>query len=341
MKYRHFWHICISALAMLLFAVQAQAHGFSSHTNIQWAAPDNQPLTLDIHIPDTGKPSYPVLVIYHGGGWLINDSSIMNEMSEYIVSHGEYVVANVNYRLLGDNNNQVTLNQIVEDVFGGLLWIKSNIGQYKGDASRIAVTGDSAGGHLASMILLSGRNLNSDGFAAKSPGFNPTWLPEGETAGQVAGRDGLKVQAAVISYGAFDMYDRAIHGFESDANIFWQLGNASPRGIFGKGITVDDKPDWYKAVSPVYLVPQRTDYELPPQYLHVAETDQVTPPEAIQAYVDILKKAGQPAIYKVYEGRNHAFLDNGCNEHLKICFDRDAPEALNDILGFLNGIFYP
>jgi len=52
-------------------------------------------------------------------------------------------------------------------------------------------------------------------------------------------------------------------------------------------------------------------------------------------------KTEQAAIYKVYEGRNHAFLDNGCNEHLKICFDCDAPEALNDILGFLNVIFYP
>ena len=57
---------------------------------------------MDIYVPDSGKKSYPVVVIYHGGGWLINNNSIMNSMAEYLASKGEFVVANVNYRLLGD-----------------------------------------------------------------------------------------------------------------------------------------------------------------------------------------------------------------------------------------------
>lgn len=341
MNYRHLWKLCASALAMLLLAVTAQAHTFTTHTSIQWAAPDNHPLTLDIYVPDTGKKSYPVLVIYHGGGWLINDNSIMNSMSKYIASHGEYVVANMNYRLLGDKNNTVTANQIVEDVFGGLLWVKENIGQYNGDPTRVAVTGDSAGGHLTSMILVSGRNLNSKGFGAEVPGFNPVYLPKGETAESVAKRDGLKVQAAVVSYGAFDLYQAAKNGFESESNVFWMMAKATPRGIFGKGKTPENAEAWYKAVSPIYNIPAASAYRLPPQFHHVAETDKVTTPQAIENYVNLLKKAGQEATLKVYPGRNHAFLDNGCNEFLNVCFDRDAPEALDDILAFLNGIFYP
>lgn len=341
MKYRHFWQVCTSALAMLLLAVNAQAHNFSAHTNIQWAEPDGHPLTLDIYVPDTGKSSYPVLVIYHGGGWLINNNSIMNEMSKYIASHGDYVVANMNYRLLGDNNNSVTANQIVEDVFGGLLWVKEYIAKYKGDPERVAVTGDSAGGHLTSMILVAGRNLNSKGFDAEKPGFNPVYLPKGESAESVASRDGLKVQAAVISYGAFDLYQAAKNGFETESNVFWMMSEARPRGIFGPGKNTDNAEAWYKAVSPIYNIPDAKQYKLPPQFHHVAENDKVTTPESIKKYVDLLEKAGQEVTYTLYPGRNHAFLDNGCNEFLQVCFDRDAPVALDDILTFLNGIFYP
>ena len=57
-------------------------------------------------------------------------------------AEGEFVVANMNYRLLGDQNNTVTMNQIIEDVFGGLLWVKENIAQYSGDPTRVAITGD-------------------------------------------------------------------------------------------------------------------------------------------------------------------------------------------------------
>ncbi len=70
---------------------------------------------MDIYIPDTGKDSYPVLIIFHGGGWLINDKSPMTCMSEYIASHSEYVVYNVNYRLLVDDNNTVTMNHLSAD----------------------------------------------------------------------------------------------------------------------------------------------------------------------------------------------------------------------------------
>lgn len=340
MKFSYLRNLCALAAALLIGAT-AHAHSFKTYSNIQWASPDNHPLTVDLYVPDTGKESYPVLVIYHGGGWLINTNVIMRSMSEYIASKGEYVVANMNYRLLGDNNNTVTVNQIVEDVFGGLLWVKDNIAQYKGDPNRVAVTGDSAGGHLTSMILVSGRNLNSKGFAAEVPGFNPTYLPKGETAESVAARDGLKVQAAVVSYGAFDLYQSAKHGFESESNIFWTLGNAKARGILGTGKNPDNAEALYKAVSPIYNIPAVKDYQLPPQFHHVAENDKVTTPASIQRYVDLTTEAGQEATLKVYPGRNHAFLDNGCTEVLQVCFDRDAPAALDDILAFLNGIFYP
>lgn len=321
-------------LCTAILGVTANAADVKIHKAIEFAKPDNFPLTLDIYVPQTGKKSYPVLVIYHGGGWLLNNNSIMHDLANKIARDGDMVVANMNYRLLADQDNTVAINQIIEDVFGGLLWVKDHIAEYRGDPTRVAITGDSAGGHLTTMILTRGRQLESDGFAGPSLGFKPSYLPAGKTAEQVAQEDGLKVQAAVVSYGAFDLYKTAQGDFETPKNMFWKFANAEARGMFGNKITTKNNADYYKAVSPIYWVPASSEYKLPPQFVHVGSLDKTTPPEAAQAYVDLLTAGKQPVEYKVYPGKNHAYLDNGCN-WANSCFDKDAVEPVNDIIAFL------
>ena len=165
--------------------------------DILWASPGGFDLTMDIYTPKSGRNLYPVVVIFHGGGWLIRNKSIMDQMSKYLVTNGEYVVCNVNYRLLADKGNTINLNQIIEDVFGSILWIKENIINKKEDKKKLAVTGDSAGVHLSAMIVNMGTRLSSKGFTTTSQGFNPTYIPEGKTAEEVAKENGLEVQAAI------------------------------------------------------------------------------------------------------------------------------------------------
>ena len=61
---------------------------FSKVSDIKWASPNGFDLTMDIYTPNTNKTSYPVIVIFHGGGWLINSKNIMNQMSEYLAKKG-------------------------------------------------------------------------------------------------------------------------------------------------------------------------------------------------------------------------------------------------------------
>src|SRR5690606_1537624 len=124
------------------------------------------------------------------------------------------------------------------------LWVKEHIGNYKGDPERVAITGDSAGGHLSAMTLLAGRNLASRGFNDGALAFTPSYLPTGKSAEQVAKEDGLRLQAAVISYGAFDMHAAAEGGFESPENFFWQMGGAEARGLFGNQVNVQNNPEY-------------------------------------------------------------------------------------------------
>lgn len=342
----------VSRLLFLILIISLGACGSNSNEpdledkydvtrDLEWANPPGIRLTMDIYVPRTGRTSYPVIIIYHGGGWLIGNKSDMTLMSQYISEHAEYVICNVNYRLLEDNSNTITFNEIIEDAFGALLWIKEKISTYKGDPTRIAVTGDSAGGHLAAMILTSGLRLESDGFSGPSLGFNPTYIPAGITVKDLVQNNGLAVQAAILNYAVFDIYALGLSGLETPNNFFWSLAGASPRGIFGNTVNVVDDPEFYKAVSPIYNIPVSTVRLLPPQLCTVGTTDNIVPPITVQAYVTALENAGQPVEYWTHQGRQHGYLNSQPNAVLGTSFEKDAPPAIDKMIEFLDSIFYP
>jgi acetyl esterase/lipase len=317
----------------------AGLNDFTAVKNVEWAKPNGISLTMDIYSPKTGKQKYPVLVIVHGGGWLINNNSTMDSMSVYIVRHSEYVVCNINYRLLGDNGNTTTMNRMIEDVMGAVAWIKDNVGAYGGDSSLVAITGDSAGGHLAAMLVLCGNKLESDGFSGVTLGFRPTYLPAGKTAEDLARQDRLAVKAAIFSYGAFDIYSSCLAGMETGSNIFWLLSGNPPRGIFGDTITVQKNPEYYYAVSPVRSIPQSSLRKLPPMLCTVGSRDNLVMPASVLAFVKALKDAGHSTEYWEYEGRPHAFLDSQKNVFVGTEFGKDAPAALDTMIKFLDAAF--
>ncbi|WP_224484289.1 alpha/beta hydrolase [Robertkochia aurantiaca] len=340
--------ILIWILAMLLFnpmdsylaAQVVTEKNYKLEENVTWGEPEETPLSLDIYTPDqAGDQLLPVLIIYHGGGWLINDKSIMNDMASYIANTGKYVVCNVDYRLLTANDNTVTLNEIVEDAMGALLWVKENIVKYSGDPEKIAVTGDSAGGQLASLVVNGSYHLGLERFNNNSTEYYPSYLPAGKNIENLQARD-LKVQAVLLSYPAVDLYAAALNGFESPENPFWAMGNGEARGMFGPGIDAMSHPHFYKMVSPIYTVPDSYTHKLPPHFVQVGTQDNVTPPFMVQRYVDSLEINGQDVIYWMHKDRGHAYLDSGSNEVLNVNFRDDAIPAIERMLDFMDSVFY-
>jgi acetyl esterase/lipase len=307
--------------------------------DVVWSSPKGMDLTLDIYTPKSSKSINPVLIIFHGGGWLMNDNSIMDQMSQYLATNTEYVICNVNYRLLSDLENTVTLDEIVEDAFGAVLWIKDNIAKYKGDKTKIAVTGDSAGAHLSAMIVNSGMALSSNDEYEENLKFGPTWLPRNKTAEQVAEENGLAVQAAILSYGAFNIYKGSLDGFETFKNPFWLISGSKARGVFGNQYNAKINQNMYQAVSPIYNIPKQVERVLPPQYFIVGSEDSVTSPASVKKYIEELDSHGQKTTYWEYKDRNHAFLDSGSNFFLGSNFNEDAPQAIDRIIGFLDSVF--
>ena len=150
--------------------------------------------------------------------------------------------------------------------------------------------------------------------------------------------NGAKVQAVILSYTAFDLLQSAKGGFETAQNPFWKWGNASPRGLFGAGISVESHEQYYKAVSPLYLLPE-AGYKLPPQFVLVGSKDGLTTPEVASGYVSLQKAAGQQVEFKIYEGKGHGFLDSGCNDYTHGCFKDLATPTLDDMIKFLDSVF--
>lgn len=315
-------------------------HPIKHFKDIVWASPEGFNLTLDIAVPETKTKAKPVLVIFHGGGWLLNNKSIMTDLADGIATRTDVITVNVNYRLLSDVKNTTTMNALVEDAMGSVLWVKDNIKRYGGDPKKVAVTGDSAGGHLAAMVTLAGRNLGSDGFSKKPLKFKPTYLPKGKTAEQVAKSDGLKLQAAILSYAVFSVAEFGKSGFESENNPFWKFANAKARGIFGGTINANDNPEYYLAASPNQYLVNAKDYKLPPQFVHVGEKDGLTSPESAKKYVDQLESLGQPVSFKIHPGKNHGFLDSGCNDYNKGCFKELSEPGVTEMIHFLNDVFH-
>jgi arylformamidase len=109
-----------------------------------------EPERLDIFPAATKGPS-PIFVFLHGGYWRLLDSADSCFMAECLTRAGACVVA-VNYALAP----HVTLSEIVRQCRAAAAWVHKHAPEFGGDPARIHVSGSSAGGHLAAMMLAPG-----------------------------------------------------------------------------------------------------------------------------------------------------------------------------------------
>ncbi|MEM7020314.1 MAG: alpha/beta hydrolase [Pseudomonadota bacterium] len=110
---------------------------------------EKQNLTVDIHKPK-GEGPFPILIYFHGGGWIMGSPKTHRKLCFRFAEAG-YLVFNVHYRLAPE----YPFPAAFDDCLTALSWVQENAQQYDGDASRIAVGGDSAGGNLTAAVAAS------------------------------------------------------------------------------------------------------------------------------------------------------------------------------------------
>ncbi len=100
---------------------------------------------LSILKPEGGATLKPVLVFFHGGAFIAGTVEATYPFCKVIAEQGDAIVVCVEYRLSPENYYPVGLH----DCYDAFDWVCNHAASIGGDASRVAVGGDSAGGTLA------------------------------------------------------------------------------------------------------------------------------------------------------------------------------------------------
>lgn len=235
---------------------------------------------FDVYLPDADAPA-PFLLYLHGGAWLFGDKSHIADGSEIaadtlrraLLAAGIAVVA-PNYRLAGTDPHPAQ----VDDVQAVVAHVRAHAHELGLDASRAAIGGESAGGHLAEFVGLDGHShLNSD-FA---------W------------------RAVVSWYGVSDLTslvaDRVAQGCGTGA-----AGPDSPEGVLLSGIDPADPANEATALqaSPI----GRVHPGAPPMLLLHGTADCVVPCAQSERLAAALTAVGAPVQLRLFDGLDHADL---------------------------------
>ncbi|MBE9584263.1 alpha/beta hydrolase [Mucilaginibacter sp. JRF] len=111
-----------------------------------------------VYTPKSGNGPFPVIVYYHGGGFVIANLDVYDATPNVLADKAGAVVVSVAYRLAPENKFPVAHN----DAFAAYQWVLKNAASIKGDAKKVAVAGESAGGNLAVNTAIMARDKKVD-----------------------------------------------------------------------------------------------------------------------------------------------------------------------------------
>jgi len=110
-------------------------------------------IPVRVYAPASSEP-LPLLVYYHGGGWVIGDLDTHDGLCRKIANRANCVVVSVDYRLAPEHRFPAA----AEDGYAAAAYIHAHTAEFSGDPERIAVGGDSAGGNVAAVTSLMARD---------------------------------------------------------------------------------------------------------------------------------------------------------------------------------------
>jgi alpha-L-fucosidase 2 len=149
--------------ALLALVLPAAAE---MRTDIEFARRGDSPLTLDAWVPD-GPGPFPAVIIVHGGGFIAGDKQTYVKPLFPILTDAGFAWFTINYRLAP----AAQFPEPVTDVEDAVRWVMRNAKLYKVDTRRVALTGESAGGHLVSYVAVA--SANKLGLRAVIPIYAP------------------------------------------------------------------------------------------------------------------------------------------------------------------------
>src|SRR5260221_10520517 len=108
------------------------------------SGPGGSQIPIRLYTP-AGNGPFPILVYFHGGGWVLGDIESHDGTSRELANKAQFIVVSVDYRLAPEHK----FSAAPEDCYTAAKWVALNAPSFYGDPARIAVGGNSAGGNLS------------------------------------------------------------------------------------------------------------------------------------------------------------------------------------------------
>lgn len=214
-----------------------------------------------------GTGPFPILIWCHGGGMVVGDLETADATARHLTVETGCVTVSVDYRLAPETK----FPGACDDCYAAAVWASDNAASIQGDASRMAVGGDSAGGNLAAVVAQMARDRAHPDLAFQLLVYPMTAL-DFETPSYVDNADG------------------------------YLLTRDSMKWYWDQYLGASDDPNH------PYAVPSkaRSFQNLPPALVITAEFDPLR--DEGETYAKNLEAAGVPTTCTRYDGMIHGFF---------------------------------
>jgi acetyl esterase/lipase len=238
--------------------------------DIEYARAPEQPLLLDIYLPEKTATTPPLLIYVHGGAWRAGDKKDVPILP--LVDRG-FAVASIEYRL-----TPVTpFPANIHDIKAAIRFLRAKAGEYGYDPKRFVIVGSSAGAHLAALAGVSNGEKELEGSLG-------SFLNQSSD-----------VQAVVSFFGA--------------SNLQTILKQSTPRGLEMRvpalQLLLGGQPDEVSALAKLASPVSHVDKNDPPLLLIHGDQDPQMPINQSHELAGVYEKLKLPVRFEVVHGGGH------------------------------------
>jgi acetyl esterase len=229
----------------------------------------NRPIPVRIYTP-ASRGARPLLVYYHGGGWSLGSIATYDSLCRKLARDVPAVVVSVDYRLAPEH----PFPAAVVDAHLALEWVARNADALGGDAGRLGVGGDSAGGNLATVVAVRAR------------------------------KEQLPVSFQVLFYPSTDLSRTDYPSYRQYGRGHWLTTEAVEKF---RSFYLPDPRDWQRPEASPLLAPDEDLRVLPRALVMTAGCDPLR--DEGQAYAERLRGLGVPVEHHFEPELVHAGLN--------------------------------
>ena len=229
---------------------------------------------LDVYYNDDETLDKPVVIYIHGGGWISGDKNNHSYYSKVFAKNG-YIAYSLNYDLSDKDNHLVATTEL--QLLDGIAYVKNNAHKYNGNANRIYLIGDSAGGNLALELAY---KIANGIYTESSDGSS---LPQ--------------IKAVSVLYPATNPEDMYNH---KDLITGKAVSNMA---YYYTGCTPSDNKNMYDSINPINYITTNT----PPTNIILGNADSTITPKSTYGFIEKLKEQNVDYNAIIIPFANHSF----------------------------------